>query len=61
MSKKKEWGSWECPICGDVCQDPANKAATQCHNGHSVYLGPIGDNGQREAYLQDEGNEGDER
>ena len=48
-----EWGEWECPACGDVCQDPNTIASTACHNGHGVWLTAVNENGRMEAMLQD--------
>ena len=46
---KKEYGWWICPVCGDECIDPNTTHSTVCHNGHSVYLGCIKEDGRREA------------
>lgn len=43
--------SWECPECGDVCEDPNDFRETVCHNGHEVLLGHADDNGFQEAHL----------
>jgi len=33
------WGWWECPICGEILEDPNKVINTQCHSHHSVTLG----------------------
>lgn len=46
------WGEWDCPECGDTCQDRENVWSTTCHNNHNVFLTAIDDHGQRQAFLQ---------
>lgn len=50
LSSNKEWGKWECPTCGDECEDTEDIWETTCSNGHNIKLGAIYD-GHREAQL----------
>ena len=36
------WYRWECPVCGDICEDRERIKETECHNGHQVFLAVIG-------------------
>lgn len=49
----RDYGTWECPTCGDECSDPEAVYSTCCHNGHAVYLSTIS-NGRRTAFLQED-------
>lgn len=57
MSEER-YGLWECPVCGDFCWDSAHIHATVCHNGHSVFVGPIEDDGRRAAYSREKDGQG---
>lgn len=50
LSSNKEWGKWECPTCGDKCEDTEDVWETTCSNGHNIRLGAI-HNGCRDAQL----------
>ena len=47
------WGTWECPECGEISNDPESVRATQCPNKHSVFLSDVV-KGKRKAYLREE-------
>lgn len=51
---KPEWGTWECPVCGDICEDPDTVFSTSCHKGHSVMLSTIDGSGNRRAFIKSE-------
>lgn len=45
-----KWGKWECPVCGEICNDPESIYQTVCHNNHTVSLGPVLENGWRQTF-----------
>jgi len=51
MPREEEWGTWECPDCGEEHDDPASICVSSCRQcGLSVELSAIDDYGQRDAW-----------
>ena len=36
------WYQWECPVCGDICEDTERRKKTCCHKGHVVTIAVVG-------------------
>lgn len=50
-STDDEWGTWECPACGEENDDPPERTITTCSCGVIVLLSIVAD-GKRSAFLE---------